>query len=79
VASSTPLANTAFDVKQGDRIVVTFETDSQGNFKVLVPAGHYTVVRHNYQSAIGSYGPFEVDVAPGKLAGVRWQCDTGLR
>jgi hypothetical protein len=77
--SVAPLAGVTFDVKKDDRVITTFQTDSQGHFKVFVPPGHYVVSRHDYQSAVGSYGPFELDVTPGKMASVHWQCDTGLR
>jgi len=78
-SSSAPLAGMAFVVKQGDEVVTTFQTDDRGHFRVLLPAGHYTVARKDYASAIGSYGPFPVEVSPGKMTSVRWECDTGLR
>ncbi len=79
VSSTVGLAKTGFVVKQGDKVVTSFETDSQGHFKVMLPPGHYTVTRQNYQGAVGHYGPFEVTVTEGKMATVQWQCDTGLR
>ncbi|HEY3600673.1 MAG TPA: hypothetical protein VGK72_01820 [Chthoniobacterales bacterium] len=79
VPSTAGLPKTAFVVKQGDKVVTSFETDTQGHFKVMLPAGHYTVTRQNYQGAVGHYGPFEVTVTEGKMATVQWQCDTGLR
>lgn len=77
-SDSSPLRNIAFEVKQHGQAVGEFQTDDQGHFNVLVPSGHYTVSRKNPQ-AIGSYGPFEVDVATGKMSSVRWKCDSGLR
>lgn len=77
--NSAPLAKIAFAVKQGDRVVTTFETDDQGQFRVSLPPGHYTVVRKDWASAIGKYGPFEVAVTDGRMTKVQWQCDTGLR
>lgn len=74
-----PLAKMSFEVKSGDRLVTSFETDDQGHFRVLLAPGHYTVSRKAYTGAVGSYGPFEVDVSAGKMASFRWQCDTGLR
>ena len=79
VSGSMPLARMAFAVKQGDGVVTTFQTDVQGHFRVLLPAGHYTVVRKDYTSSIGSYGPFPVEVSAGKMTSVRWECDTGMR
>ena len=78
-ASSAPIAKMSFLVKQGDRVITSFETDEQGHFGIVLSPGHYTVVRKDYGGAIGSYGPFEVDVSPGKMTSVNWTCDTGLR
>jgi hypothetical protein len=79
VSSSVPLAKMEFAVKRGDEVVTTFQTDDQGHFRVVLPAGHYTVLRKNYASSIGSYGPFPVEVSLGKMTSVHWECDTGLR
>lgn len=77
--SSAPMANMAFVVKQGDKVVTSFETDDRGYFRVLLDPGHYTVARKDYSSAIGKYGPFGVDVSQGKMTSVSWNCDTGMR
>ena len=77
-SDSSPLPSTAFEVQQNGRVVREFQTDDQGHFRVFLPPGHYTVSRKNPQ-AIGSYGPFEVDVATGKMSSVNWKCDSGLR
>ncbi len=76
-ASTKPLANVSFEVKQGSEVVTTFQTDEQGAFRVLLAPGHYTVSRKDYHAAVGSYGPFEVDVTQGKMSRVHWECDTG--
>lgn len=73
-----PLPRTEFVVKQGERVVTTFETDEQGRFRVSLGPGHYSVVKRE-KNAMGSFGPFEVDVAAGKMKNVQWQCDTGIR
>ncbi|MGH8095011.1 MAG: hypothetical protein ACREIF_16320 [Chthoniobacterales bacterium] len=78
-ASSQPLTNMAFEMKQKDRVVTSFQTDGRGHFRVLVESGHYTVTRKDYHSALGFYGPFEVNVSRGKMTSVHWECDTGLR
>jgi hypothetical protein len=78
-SNSQPLANMTFEVKQGERVITSFQTDAQGRFRVLLEPGHYTISRKDYTSAVGSYGPFEVEVSPGKMATVQWECDTGLR
>lgn len=79
VPSSAPLANIAFAAKQGDREIKTFTTGNDGRFQVTLEPGHYTIMRKDWKGAIGSYGPFEVDVKPGKMVSVAWDCDTGLR
>ena len=79
VPDSGPLANIEFLVKKEDSIVASFKTDDQGRFRVSLPAGHYTISRKDWNAKIGSYGPFEVDVAAGQMKVVQWDCDTGLR
>ena len=74
-----PLSSIAFEVKQNGQVVHTFQTDEQGRFRAELKPGHYTIMRKDWSSAVGSYGPFEVDVAPGKMKSVAWKCDTGLR
>ncbi|HEY2711575.1 MAG TPA: SpaA isopeptide-forming pilin-related protein [Chthoniobacterales bacterium] len=78
-ATSQPLADTAFEVKHDGQVVASFQTDANGQFKVMLPPGHYTISRQQKATAIGSYGPFEADVSAGKLATVHWDCDSGLR
>lgn len=73
-----PLPATEFVVQQGDRVVTSFRTDEKGHFKVSLGAGHYSVVRKE-KSAVGSYGPFEVEVSEGKMKSVQWRCDSGMR
>lgn len=77
-ADAKPLAQTEFAVKQGDKVVATFTTDAQGHFKLSLGPGHYAVVKKK-PGAIGSYGPFEVEVAAGKMKTVEWKCDSGVR
>jgi len=79
VSDSRPLANIEFLVKKENSIVAFFRTDDQGRFRVSLPAGHYTISRKDWNAKVGSYGPFEVDVAAGRIKSVQWNCDTGLR
>ena len=79
VPDSRPLANIEFLVEKENKIVASFRTDDQGRFRVPVPAGHYTISRKDWNAKIGSYGPFEVDVAAGQMKVVQWNCETGLR
>jgi hypothetical protein len=53
-------------------------TDAEGRFRVLLPPGHYTVLRDDPGARIGRWR-FEVDVKPGEMTSVRWTADTGMR
>jgi hypothetical protein len=76
---SIPLANAAFVVENEESEVASFTTDDQGRFRISVPPGHYKVSIKGKRPGIGRYGPFEVDVVPGKLTTVQWECDSGIR
>jgi Prealbumin-like fold domain len=76
---SAPLRDIEFVVRKGEETIATFKTDAEGKFRVSVPPGHYTVSRANWNARIGSYGPFEVEVVPDRMAKVQWSCDTGVR
>jgi hypothetical protein len=77
VTDSKPLANTTFVVKNDEKIIASFETDDQGRFRVSLPPGKYTVSKRDGKVKVGSYGPFEVEVAA-QMKKVRWECDTGM-
>ena len=76
---SKPLANAAFAVENEKGEVASFTTDDQGHFRVSLPPGHYKVSIKGRKSSIGRFGPFEVDVAPGKMTEAQWECDSGIR
>jgi Prealbumin-like fold domain len=76
---STPLANTAFVVKNQKGDVTSFTTDDQGQFRIPLAPGHYTVSIKGRKSTIGHFGPFEVDVSSGKMTKLQWKCDSGIR
>src|SRR6266480_949322 len=76
---SIPLANAAFVVENEKSEMASFTTDDQGRFRIYVPPGHYKVSIKGKRLGIGRYGPFEVDVAPGKMTTVQWECDSGIR
>ena len=76
---SIPLANAAFVVENEKSEVASFTTDDQGRFRISVPPGHYKVSIKGKTRGIGRFGPFEVDVAPGKMTKVQWECDSGIR
>jgi hypothetical protein len=56
----------------------SFKTDDRGQFRVLLPPGHYKVAKKE-KSRIGSCGLFEVDVSAGQMTKVEWYCDSGMR
>jgi len=76
---SKPLADITFEVKQNGQITKSFQTDDRGQFHVELRPGHYTIARKDQKGVVGSYGPFEVEVAEGKMTKVEWKCDSGLR
>jgi hypothetical protein len=79
VPDSRPPANIEFIVEKENSTVASFKTDDQGRFRISLPSGHYTISRKDWKASIGSYGPFEVDVAAGQIKKVQWNCDTGMR
>ena len=76
---SLPLANTAFVVENQNGEAASFTTDDQGRFRTSLVPGHYKVSIKGRKGGIGRYGPFEVDVVPGKMTKVQWECDSGIR
>jgi hypothetical protein len=78
-AASMPLANATFAVEKNNGEVTSFITDGQGRFRVSLPPGHYKVSLKGRKTTIGRFGPFEADVAPGKMTNVQWECDSGIR
>ncbi len=79
IPDSGPLANVAFVVENEKGAVTSFTTDDQGQFRISLAPGHYTVSREGKKGGFGKFGPFEVDVATGKMTRVQWTCDTGIR
>ena len=78
-AGSVPLANATFVVENNDGEVTSFTTDDKGHFRTALPPGHYKVSLRGRKSSIGRFGPFEADVALGKMTNVKWECDSGIR
>jgi hypothetical protein len=74
-----PLANATFAVEKNHAEVTSFITDDQGRFRVSLPPGHYKISLKGRKTTIGHFGPFEADVAPGKMTRVQWDCDSGIR
>jgi hypothetical protein len=78
-AASMPLAKATFAVEKNNGEVASFITDEQGQFRVSLPPGHYKISLKGRKSSIGRFGPFEADVASGKMTNVQWECDSGMR
>jgi hypothetical protein len=78
-ADSIPAANMTFEVKQNGRVIKSFQPDNRGRFHLELEPGHYTISRKDRKAAVGFYGPFEVEVARGRMTKVEWKCDTGMR
>ncbi len=79
VPNSRGLANTDFVVQNDKGPVTSFTTDAQGQFRISLAPGHYTVSIKERRGGIGRYGPFDADVVAGQMTKVEWQCDTGMR
>ena len=79
VPDSRPLSNTTFEVKKADVAVASFTTDAQGQFRISLAAGHYTVSKKDWKSRVGFFGPFPVEVTAGEMKKVQWNCDTGMQ
>lgn len=79
VPDSKPLANVTFVVENEKGATMSFATDDQGRFRILLAPGHYEVLRKDAQPKVGRYGPFEVDVVMGQMTKVEWYCDSGRR
>jgi Carboxypeptidase regulatory-like domain len=76
--NAAPLSNATFTVNSDKGPVRGFTTDAQGRFRLFLSPGHYTVVLAEDRFP-KPCGPFEVDVAPGKMTDVEWRCDSGMR
>jgi hypothetical protein len=78
VSDSKPLPNTTFVVKKDEKIIASFTTNDQGQFRVSLPPGKYTVSKMNGKVKVGNYGPFEVEIVAGQMKKVQWECDSGM-
>jgi hypothetical protein len=77
VSNAAPLANAVFTVEDEKGVVASFVTDEQGRFHISLGPGHYLVKLT--EPKIRRCGPFEADVAAGKMTAVTWRCDSGMR
>jgi hypothetical protein len=73
-----PLPNAIFRVANDKGNVASFTSGPDGRFHVVLKPGHY-IVSLAEQPFPRPCGPFEVDVASGKMSQAEWHCDTGMR
>jgi len=78
VPNAAPAANVTFVVMKGDERVAALTTDAEGRFRLLLPPGHYTVLREDPGARVGHWR-FEAEVKAGEMTTVRWVGDSGMR
>lgn len=79
VPDSRPLADMTFEVQKEGLTVAAFTTDTEGRFRVSLPPGHYRVIKKDWKSRVGFFGPFQVEIIPGQIRKVAWHCETGMQ
>ena len=73
----SPLSGCEFTVHGQNGAVTSFATDADGRFLISLSPGHYSIAIKERRGR--HCGPFEVDIAAGKMTTVQWLCDSGLR
>ena len=76
--NAAPAANVTFGVMKADAKIASFTTDAEGQFRIALPPGHYTVLRGDPGARIGHWH-FEAEVKTGEMTSVRWVADSGMR
>ena len=76
--NAAPAPNVTFVVMKADARITSLTTDAEGRFRILLEAGHYTILRDDPGARIGHWR-FEADVKPGEVTSVRWIADSGMR
>jgi hypothetical protein len=70
----------SFDVRDAQRVVARFRSDTAGRFRVTLPPGSYTVVPDSSAPLLGAaYQTQAVTVGPEGLTHVELSFDTGIR
>jgi hypothetical protein len=76
---SASLANTAFVVESAAGVIATFKTDEQGNFKVDLPPGRYSIRTKEVGIKGRGCGLSDIEVTAGSFKKVQVECDSGMR
>jgi len=69
----------SFEVRQGERVVARFQSDSDGHFLVQLSPGTYAVVPEAWAGPLARSQVHEVTVGPSGLTHVELDFDTGIR
>jgi hypothetical protein len=78
VSCKTPFRG-GFEVRQGDRIVAQFQTDSAGHFRVHLPPGDYTIQADRSAPLVARSQTYQVTVRPWGFTQLELDLDTGAR
>jgi hypothetical protein len=65
-------------VRQGERVVARFQSDSEGRFLIHLAPGIYTVAPDATAGIMVRSQVHEVTVGPDGLTHVEWEFDTGI-
>jgi hypothetical protein len=68
-----------FDVRQGNKVVASFQSDAQGHFRVALAPGTYIVVPDGSAGALARSQAKEVTVGPTGFTHVELEFDTGIQ
>jgi hypothetical protein len=68
----------SFEVRQGERVVARFQSNSAGHFLVHLPPGTYTVAPDASAGVLARSQIHEVTVGPSGLTHVELEFDTGI-
>jgi hypothetical protein len=69
----------SFEVRQGERVVARFQSDSDGHFLVHLAPGTYTVVADASAGLLARSQVHEVTIGPSGLTHIELDFDTGIR
>ena len=79
VPDSAPMKNANFLVEGTAGKVATFKTDDQGNFKVALPPGRYSIKIQERMMKARGCGVTDIEVTTTGYKKIELNCDIGLR